>query len=148
SPSRAYSISSSSTICCRAKRRCGSSRACAARPAREGGQATCRCWRRTSRRAAWREKRHVARWPRNGKPRAPKARRSRNDTIEQMRPGAVLDLDDPQVGIEADLARQIGFDVRFRHRLTLEARAEGAVGRTRVLERSLRRGTVKLGSAV
>ncbi len=34
--------------------------------------------------------------------------------IEKVPPAAILDLDDPEVGIEAELARQIGLDVGFR----------------------------------
>ena len=43
-----------------------------------------------------------------------------------MPPGAVLDLDDPDVGIELDLARQIGLGVGLRRRLLLSARGTNA----------------------
>ena len=39
---------------------------------------------------------------------------SAHDVIEEVPPGAILDLDDPEIGIEAELARQIAFDVGFR----------------------------------
>jgi hypothetical protein len=38
---------------------------------------------------------------------------SAHDVIEEGPPGAVLDLDDPQIRIVADLPRQIGLDVGF-----------------------------------
>ena len=41
---------------------------------------------------------------------------SRHHIVEEMPPGAVLDLDDPHIGIEADFAHQARFDIGFRHR--------------------------------
>ncbi len=43
-------------------------------------------------------------------------RASTHDVIEKVPPAAVLDLDDPEVRIEAALARQIRLDVRLRCR--------------------------------
>ena len=44
---------------------------------------------------------------------------SAHDVIEEVPPGAILDLDDPEVRIEAELARQIAFDVGLRQRQVL-----------------------------
>ena len=43
----------------------------------------------------------------------------------------VFDLDDPHIGVEFDLARQIGLDLGICDRLRGEARSEGAIGRPR-----------------
>ena len=53
-----------------------------------------------------------------------------NPLIEEMAAGAILDLDDPDVGIEADLARQalldLGLGDRLRRRdMRLNARSVG-----------------------
>ena len=39
--------------------------------------------------------------------------------IEEVPPAAIFDLDDPQIGIETQLPRQIFFDIGFRQRQIL-----------------------------
>jgi len=65
-----------------------------------------------------------------------------------MAAGAILDLDDPDVGIEAQLARQPFLDLCLRSRLPGDARAEQPIGRARIVERGLRRRTEQLRGAV
>src|SRR5262249_61942021 len=65
-----------------------------------------------------------------------------------MSPRAILALDDPGVGIEAQLAREPLLDLRLRRWLVGEAAGEQAVGRTGVIEHALRRRAVELGGAV
>ena len=69
-------------------------------------------------------------------------RDSAHDVIEEGPPGAVLGLDDPQIRVEADLPRQIGFDVGFR--LVGERKVEHALAGVRLVERRLRCRTVKV----
>jgi hypothetical protein len=45
--------------------------------------------------------------------------------------GALLDLHDPDVGVEPDLAGQRGLDIRLRLRLRLAGMDEGPVRRAR-----------------
>jgi hypothetical protein len=58
-----------------------------------------------------------------------------HDPIKEVSPAAVFGLDDPQIGVEADLPGEIslGFGVRRRH--GLHGRAEGAIDRIVILER-------------
>lgn len=55
-----------------------------------------------------------------------------------MPAGAILDLHDPEIGVEADLPCEIGLDIRIRCRLHLEAGDEGPGNRMRVIEFALR----------
>src|SRR5712691_10584761 len=71
-----------------------------------------------------------------------------DDLIEEMAAGTILDLDDPDVGIEAQLARQPFLDLCLRGRLPGDARAEQPIGRARIVERGLRRRTEQLRGAV
>lgn len=61
-----------------------------------------------------------------------------HDAIEKVSAGAVFGLNDPKVGVEADLSGQIGlrFGVRCRH--CFHGRGERAIDRMLVLERGLR----------
>src|SRR5712691_12848849 len=63
-----------------------------------------------------------------------------------MAPGAVLDLDDPGVGIEAQLANEALLDLGLRRRL--QASAEEPVRGARIVEHALRRRTEQLRRAV
>jgi len=69
----------------------------------------------------------------------------------EIEPGAgrpVLNLDDPEVGIEADLAREVGFHLRLGGGHRLEGGAEGAVRWALLPECGLRRRPVEGGAAV
>src|SRR5712671_6518640 len=70
--------------------------------------------------------------------------KSRDDVVQEMPARAVLDLDDPGVGIEADFTRQAVFDLEVRHRPVAERACEGAVARMRLVEQRLRRGRKQL----
>ena len=72
---------------------------------------------------------------------------SAHDPFQEMPAGAIFGLDDPQVGIEADLACEVGFGIGIRRRHRLERGAEGAVRRM-ILEGGLRRRPVQVGRAV
>src|SRR5688572_21930239 len=74
--------------------------------------------------------------------------RSGAQLIEEVPAGAVFDLDDPYVGIEADLLCQIGFDIRIRRGLLAQTGAEGTVRRMRLLEHRLRRRRINFSRAV
>src|SRR5262245_25128503 len=65
-----------------------------------------------------------------------------------MSPRAIFDLDDPGVGIEAQLAREPLLDLRLGRWLVGEAAGEQAVGRAAVIEHALRRRAEELGGAV
>src|SRR5262249_21665355 len=65
-----------------------------------------------------------------------------------MPPRAVLDLDDPDVGIEAHFAAEVGFDLAFGDGVALEARREGAIDRPRRIERGLRGRSVQVSRSV
>src|SRR5258707_14001448 len=65
-----------------------------------------------------------------------------------MTPCAVLDLDDPRVGVEAQFPRDAFLDLGLRSGPFAEAPAERPVRRSRVLEYALRRRTEQLGGAV
>ena len=71
-----------------------------------------------------------------------------DDDVEEIPPGAILDFDDPDVGIEFDLARQIGLDRGIGRRPLFEARGEGAVGIAHRVEFALRRRTEQIRGAV
>src|SRR5580704_10661699 len=64
---------------------------------------------------------------------------SGHDTLQEMAPGAILDLEHPGVGIETDFAQNPLLDPGFRRRLFLEASAERAIDRVRFVEGGLRR---------
>src|SRR6516162_5365662 len=65
-----------------------------------------------------------------------------------MTPCAVLDLDDPRVGVEAQFPREAFLDLGLRSGLFAEAAAERPIRRPRVLEYALRRRTEQLRGAV
>src|SRR4051812_36212665 len=71
-----------------------------------------------------------------------------HEPVEEMPPGAVLHFHDPDVGIEAELARQIGFRIGFGARLLRQAGAESAIDRMRLVEGGLRCRTINLRGAV
>ena len=73
---------------------------------------------------------------------------SRHHRIEKTAPGAVFDLDDPDVGVEFDLACQIGLGVGLGGAVRLQAADECAIGRPRFVEHALRRRSIDIGSAV
>ena len=66
----------------------------------------------------------------------------------KFRPCAILDFDNPDIGIEFDLARQIGLDRFVRRRPLFEARAEGAIGVPHRVEFALRRRAEQIRGAV
>jgi hypothetical protein len=65
-----------------------------------------------------------------------------------MPAATILNLENPHVRIERNLTRQPRLNFGLGCRALLKHRAEGAVGRKRLIERGLRRGTVQVGSAV
>jgi hypothetical protein len=67
------------------------------------------------------------------------------ELLDEMPAGAILHFHDPDVGIEADLALQIGFHVGFGRRLRRQAGREGAVAGMRILEGGLRRRSRRAG---
>jgi hypothetical protein len=73
---------------------------------------------------------------------------SGHDVFEEMAPAAVLDLDDPDVRIEADFARDAFFDLVLWRRLFLETAAEGTIARPSIVKRRLRRRTKQFGCSV
>src|SRR5215468_7066156 len=81
---------------------------------------------------------------RSGAYAAASADRLGHDLIEEVAPGAILDLDDPGVGIETELAHQAFFDLGLGSRLLGQAPREQAVGGTRVVEYALRRRAEQL----
>src|SRR5215467_821689 len=70
------------------------------------------------------------------------------NAVEEMPAGAVFHLNDPDVGIEANLARKPLLDLRLRHRRLTQAADEGTVARMGFVERALRRRAEQLGSTV
>jgi len=64
--------------------------------------------------------------------------------IEHVAPGAILDLDDPQIRVETNLAFEIGLGLGLRHRLLLETGVKRSIDRARFIERRLRGRAVKL----
>jgi hypothetical protein len=73
---------------------------------------------------------------------------SGNDPIEEMTPGAVLDFEDPGVGVEAQFPREAFLDLRLRGRLLAVAAAEQPIRWMRIVEGALRRRTKQLRRAV
>src|SRR5882724_4305187 len=55
-----------------------------------------------------------------------------------MAPGAILDFDDPDIGVETDLTHQIGFGIGLGGGQNLETRHERALERVRIVEGGLR----------
>src|SRR5882757_2783391 len=72
----------------------------------------------------------------------------RHDLIEKVAPGAILDLDDPGIGVEAQLADQAFLDLGLGHRLLAQASAEQPIGRARIVEGTLRRRAEQLRSSI
>ena len=72
-----------------------------------------------------------------------------HDPIEEVSPGAVFGLDDPQVGVEADLPDQVGLSFGIGRRHRFHRRAERAIDRKLRIKSGLRgrsidvRGVVK-----
>ena len=125
--------------------------------ARAARRSTSRCFGTTSARApVRRQRRHGARWPRREPISAAKCLElavaatplSAGDDVEKIPSRAILDFDDPDVGIEFDLARQIGLDRFVGRRPLFEARAEGAVGVAHRVEFALRRRAEQIRGAV
>ena len=58
--------------------------------------------------------------------------RSRQHLIEEVPPGAILDLDDPDIGIETQLAAEALLDLYLRGRLSRQAAREQPIGRPRI----------------
>ena len=75
-------------------------------------------------------------------------RRSGDNPIEEMTSGAVLDFEDPGVGVEAEFPREAFLDLCLRSGLLSVAPAEQPVRWMRVVEDALRRGPEQLGRAV
>src|SRR5262249_31889541 len=73
---------------------------------------------------------------------------SGDDLIEKMTPGAVLDLEDPRVGVEAEFPREAFLDLGLGSGLVAEAPAEHSIRWPRVVEDALRRRTEQFGGAV
>src|SRR5262249_15056944 len=71
-----------------------------------------------------------------------------NNMIEEVPAGAILDLHDPDIGIELHLTREIRLHIRRWRGLNLHALHEGALGRARLIELRLRRGAIKIRSPV
>ena len=92
--------------------------AAAARPGRRETPAAARGTTRPASAPAPRPRRYAARQRRSGR-RTP--RRFLTHDIEKIAAGGILDLDNPDVGIEFHLARKLGFDRRIRRRLLGEA---------------------------
>src|ERR1700722_7572569 len=70
------------------------------------------------------------------------------DEIKEIPPSAILDFDDPDVGIEFHLARQIGLDRSICCRPLFEAKTEGAIGIAYRVEFALWRRTEQFRGAV
>src|SRR5436190_17587948 len=68
--------------------------------------------------------------------------------IEEMPASAILHLDDPDIGIEAKLAREISLYVRFRRGLHRQSAGEGALSRMGVVKCGLWRRCINLGGAI
>src|SRR6184192_447502 len=75
-------------------------------------------------------------------------RRSGDNPIEEMTSGAVLDFEDPGVGVEAEFPREAFLDLCLRSGLLSVAPAEQPVRWMRVVEDALRRGPEQLRRAV
>lgn len=75
-------------------------------------------------------------------------RRSGNDPIEEMASGAVLDFEDPSVGIEAQFPREAFLDLRLWSGLLAVAPAEQPVRGVGIVEDALRRRPEQLRRAV
>lgn len=71
-----------------------------------------------------------------------------HDLIEEMPPRTVFHFYDPDIGIKADLAREIGFRVRLDCRLDRQTGTEGAIDWMGVIKGSLRRRAVDIGCAI
>jgi hypothetical protein len=83
------------------------------------------------------------------KPARPRAHRSQgHDRVQKIPPGAVLDLDDPDVRIELDLPRQISLRVGLGCVFVFQAADKGAIRWPRLIERALRCRAIDLGGAV
>src|SRR4051812_3969872 len=65
-----------------------------------------------------------------------------------MATGAVFDLDDPRVGVEANLALEPLFDFFLRHRVRTERPGKRPLTRMRLIERRLRGGGKQFGGTV
>jgi len=71
-----------------------------------------------------------------------------HDPIEEVSPGAVFGFDNPQVGVEADLPREIGLSFGIGRRHGFHRRAEGAIDQILPIESGLRGRPVDVGSVI
>src|SRR5262249_47633422 len=132
----------------RARGRAGRGRANPARAGRlagSGGKCAARFVRSVARSRAC-EQRRLAQWRRMRASQGPRG--SGDDLIEKMTPGAVLDLEEPRVGVEAEFPREAFLDLGLGSGLFAEAPAEHSIRWPRVVEDALRRRTEQLGGAV
>src|SRR6185312_16100773 len=67
---------------------------------------------------------------------------------EEVTSGPILDLDDPDVGIEAQFARQSFLDLGLGRGMRRHAGAEQPLRRPPLVECALRRRAIELGSTV
>src|SRR4029077_5553146 len=73
---------------------------------------------------------------------------ARSRCVEEMTSGAVLHLEDPGVGVEAQFSREAFLDLSLWSGFFAEASAEQPVRWTRVVEHALGRGAEQLRRAV
>src|SRR4051812_18577636 len=71
-----------------------------------------------------------------------------DDLVEEMPPGAILNLDDPYVGIETHFARETFLDLGLGGRQFTKASDEEPVCGTRIVEDALRRRSEQLGGPI
>jgi hypothetical protein len=68
--------------------------------------------------------------------------------IEKVSACPFLDLNDPDVGIETELARHRRFDLAIGSRLLLQDRDKSSLGWMRVIESCLGGRTIKIGGTI
>src|ERR671934_349973 len=73
---------------------------------------------------------------------------SGENLVEEMTSGAVLHLEDPGVGVEAQFSREAFLDLSLGSRFFAEAAAEQPVRWTRIVEHTLGRGAEQFRRAV
>jgi hypothetical protein len=71
-----------------------------------------------------------------------------HEPIEEVSPGAVFGLDDPQVGVEADLPDEIRLSFRIGRRHGFHRRAEGTIGLILRIKSGLRGRSIDVRSVV
>src|SRR5688572_15394835 len=67
---------------------------------------------------------------------------------EKIPPRTILDLDDPDIGIELDLPREVSLRVGFGRGLRFQRTDEGTIRGPRLVECALRRGPEHLGGSI